>query len=57
MDVCPGDIVLYNSNQICLYYSTNSLTAIKLEHINLVRSDIVELLDEEDAVIITLGLK
>ena len=57
MDVCPGDIVLYNSNQICLYYSTNSLTVTKLGHINLGRSEIVELLGEEDAVTITLGLK
>ena len=55
MDVCPGDIVLYNSNQICLYYSTNSLTATKLGHINLGRSKIVELLGEEEAVTITLG--
>ena len=57
MDACPGDIVLYSSNQICLYHSPNSLTATKLGHINLGRSEIVELLGEEDAVTITLGLK
>ena len=57
MNVGPGDIVLYNSNQICLYYSTNSYSFTKLGHINLGWSELVELLGEEDNVTIKLNLK
>jgi len=57
MNIGPGDIVLYNSNQICLYYSTNNYSFTKLGHINLERSELVELLGEEDNVIIKLNLK
>lgn len=57
MSVGPGDIVLYNSNQICLYYDNNSWSFTKLGHINLSKSELRELLAEEDAVTITLGLK
>ena len=56
MDVGPGDIVLYNSNQICLYYSNNSWSFTKLGHINLSKSELVDLLADED-VTITLSLK
>lgn len=57
MNVGPGDIVLYNSNQICLYYDNNSWSFTKLGHINLSKSELRELLAEEDTLIITLGLK
>ena len=57
MDVVPGDIVLYNSNQICLYYDNNSWSFTKLGHINLSKSELRELLAEEDTVTITIGLK
>ena len=57
MSVGPGDIVLYNSNQICLYYDNNSWSFTKLGHINLSKSELKELLAEEDTVTITLGLK
>lgn len=57
MSVGPGDIVLYNSNQICLYYDNNSWSFTKLGHINLSKTELRELLAEEDTVIITLGLK
>ncbi len=57
MSVGPGDIVLYNSNQVCLYYDNNSWSFTKLGHINLSKSELRELLAEEDAVTITLGLK
>lgn len=57
MSVGPGDVVLYNSNQICLYYDNNSWSFTKLGHINLSKSELRELLAEEDAVTITLGLK
>ena len=57
MNVGPGDIVLYNSNQICLYYDNNSWSFTKLGHINLSKSELRELLAEEDTVTITIGLK
>lgn len=57
MNVGPGDIVLYNSNQICLYYDNNSYLFTKLGHINLRKSELRELLVEEDTATITLGLK
>ena len=57
MNVSPGDIVLYNSNQICLYYDNNSWSFTKLGHINLSKTELRELLAEEDTVIITIGLK
>lgn len=57
MDVGPGDIVLYNSNQICLYYSNNSWSFTKLGHINLSKSELVELLSEKENVEVTFQLK
>ena len=57
MSVGPGDIVLYNSNQICLYYDNNSWSFTKLGHINLSKSELRKLLAEEDTVTITIGLK
>lgn len=57
MSVGPGDIVIYNSNQICLYYDNNSWSFTKLGHINLSISELRELLAEEDTVTITIDLK
>ena len=57
MNVGPGDIVLYNSNQVCLYYDNNSWSFTKLGHINLSKAELRELLAEEDTVTITIGLK
>lgn len=57
MNVGAGDIVLYNSNQICLYYDNNSWSFTKLGHINLSKSELRELLAEEDTVTITIVLK
>lgn len=51
IDVVAGDIVLYNSDQICLYYSTNKYSFTKLGHINLRTTEIVELLDKESVTI------
>ena len=51
IDVVAGDIVLYNSNQICLYYSSNTYSFTKLGHINLRTTEIVELLDKESVTI------
>ena len=57
MSVGPGDIVIYNSNQICLYYDNNSWSFTKLGHINLSKTELRELLAEEDTVTITISLK
>ena len=55
MDAKVGDIVLYNSNQICLYYSSNTYSFTRLGHMNLATSEIVDLLSEE-SVTLTLFL-
>ena len=52
----PGDIVLYSSNQIVLFYDSNTWSYTKLGHINLSKSELTDLLGDED-VVITIGLK
>lgn len=52
----PGDIVLYSSNQIVIFYDSNTWSYTKLGHINLSKSELTDLLDDED-VVITLNLK
>ena len=51
-----GDIVLYSSNQIVVFYDSNTWEYTKLGHINLSKSELVDLLADED-VTITLSLK
>ena len=52
----PGDIVLYSSNQIVIFYGSNTWSYTKLGHISLTKSELTELLGEEN-VTITLTLK
>lgn len=52
----PGDIVLYSSNQIVLFYDSNTWSFTKLGHINLSKSELTDLLGDVD-VVITLNLK
>ena len=52
----PGDIVLYSSNQIVIFYGSNTWSYTKLGHINLSKSELTDLLGDED-VTITLSLK
>lgn len=52
----PGDIVLYSSNQIVIFYDSNTWSYTKLGHINLSKSELTDLLSDED-VVITLSLK
>ena len=47
----PGDIVLYSSNQIVLFYDSNTWSYTKLGHINLSKSELTDLLGDEDVVI------
>lgn len=56
IDVVPGDIVLYNSNQISIFYNNSSWSYTKLGHINLSKSELTELL-AVDNVVVTLILK
>lgn len=52
----PGDIVLYSSNQIVLFYGSNSWSYTKLGHINMSNEELEELLGNDD-INITLNLK
>ena len=49
--ISPGDIVLYSSNQIVLFYDSNTCSYTKLGHINLSKSELTDLLGDEDVVI------
>ena len=51
-----GDIMLYQSNKIVLFYGSNTYSYTKLGHINLSKSELTELLGEEN-VTITISLK
>ena len=46
----PGDIVLYNGNQISVFYKTNQWSYTKLGHINLDDDKIKDLLDKSSIV-------
>ena len=46
----PGDIVLYNGNQISVFYKTNQWSYTKLGHINLDDGKIKDLLDKSSIV-------
>lgn len=52
----PGDIVLYSSNQMVIFYGSNLWDYTKLGHINLSKSELTDLLGDED-VVITLSLE
>ena len=52
----PGDIVLYSSNQIVIFYDSNTWAYTKLGHINLSKSELTDLLGDDD-VTITITLK
>lgn len=52
----PGDIVLCSSNQIVIFYDSNTWSYTKIGHINLSKSELIDLLGDED-VVVTLTLK
>ena len=56
IDVIPGDIVLYNLNQISIFYNNSSWSYTKLGHINMSKSELTELLSANE-VIVTMMLK
>ncbi len=49
-----GDIVLYQGNQIVIFYGSNSWSYTRLGHINLDRSEMTDLLSDGD---VTINLK
>ena len=51
-----GDIMLYQSDKIVLFYGSNNWSYTKLGHINLSKSELTDLLGDED-VTITISLK
>lgn len=52
----PGDIVLYSSNQIVIFYGSNTWNYTKLGHINLSNDELLNLLGNKN-VIVTLTLE
>ena len=52
----PGDIVLYSSNQLVVFYGNNTWAYTKLGHINLDNNELKSLLSNEN-VTITINLK
>lgn len=46
MNTNPGDIVLYSSNQIVMFFGTNSWSYTKLGHINMTKTELETLLDK-----------
>lgn len=54
MTTSPGDIVLYSSDQIVVFFGTNSWRYTKLGHINLNQNELNELLNKES---VTLKIK
>ena len=55
MDAKCGDIVLYNSNQICFYYASNHYSFTRLGRLPLSESETIDLLDN-DSVALTMFL-
>ena len=47
----PGDIVLYNSSNIVVFYGSNSWAYTKLGHINLSNEELKELLDKSSIIL------
>ena len=56
IDVVPGDIVLYNSNQISIFYNNSSWSYTKLGHINMSKNELKDLF-AVDSVVVTFTLK
>ncbi len=51
----PGDLILYQGNQITLYYDTNTWNFTKLGHIDVLSEELKEVLGKND-VTLTLSL-
>ena len=51
MTTVPGDVVLYSSNQIVIFFGSNSWDYTKLGHINMSNEELNTLLNKENVVI------
>ena len=51
MTTVPGDVVLYSSNQIVIFFGSNSWDYTKLGHINMSNEELNSLLNKENVVI------
>ena len=51
MTTNPGDIVLYSSNQLVIFFGSNSWSYTKLGHINMNQNELNELLDKENVIV------
>jgi len=51
INVVPGDIVLYNSNQISVFYNNSRWSYTRLGHINLTNDELNELLNVDNVVV------
>ena len=47
----PGDIVLYNSSNIVVFYGSNNWAYTKLGHINLSNEELKELLNKSSIIL------
>lgn len=47
----PGDIVLYSSNQIVIFFGSNTWKYTKLGHLNLNQDELNNILDKESVVV------
>lgn len=56
MTTHPGDVVLYDSNQIVIFFGQNNWSYTKLGHINLNEAELEDLLNKS-SVILYLGEK
>ena len=51
MTTNPGDIVLYSSNQLVIFFGSNSWSYTKLGHINMNQNELNHLLDKENVTV------
>ncbi|MBR3617970.1 MAG: hypothetical protein IKN46_04770, partial [Acholeplasmatales bacterium] len=47
----PGDDMLYSSNQIVIFYGSNTWDYTKLGHINLSKEELINLLDKDNIIL------
>ncbi|MBQ9519929.1 MAG: hypothetical protein IJR67_00430, partial [Acholeplasmatales bacterium] len=47
----PGDIVLYSSNQIVIFFGSNTWSYTKLGHLNLNQDELNNILDKSNVIL------
>ena len=57
MTAVSGDIMLYKSDQIVLYFGENSWSYTKLGHINGVSEDELTKMLNKDSTVVTINIK